>query len=178
MRRDDWEDNSPSSSIQRAECPNDRSSRGITLEALSCSFAHDVDLEAAADKLCALGPSVHRGCHPVERELECGVGDSQAREHLGSEEACVQAPIAPDWPESVSGATGGRHSRSPVGIHPQLVRSKGERRVSRHERDRLRGDPGEPRLELRDGLPLAESAYVDSRDLCSLRELLARAGER
>ena len=99
----------------------------------------------------------------VEGEVERRVGDGEARQHLGAEEARVQAPEPADRAEPVTGPAGRGDRSRPVRSDAELVRGERVRLLARDERHRVVGDLREQPVELRDGLALREPTDVDTR---------------
>ena len=95
----------------------------------ACS-AHDLDSQPSTNERSVLRRAIDTLGHTVERELERGVGNGDARKDLGAEEASVQTAKATDRPEAVSCPLRRSHGALPVGIDPELVRSERERLVA------------------------------------------------
>ena len=136
-------------------------------------LVHNLDPHPVPNERGVVRRTVDSFRHPIERELERGVGNRKTRKDLGAEEARVKPAESSDRPEAVARPVGSTHRAAPVGIHAELVRGEGERLVARTELDRIVSDHGEPLFELGDGLALGEAPDADTRNLRTLGKLLA-----
>ena len=142
------------------------------------ALGNHLDPETIAHQRGVLRSAIDRVGHAVEREIEGGIGNGEAWQHLDPEEAGVQAPEPADRAEAVTGSCRRGNRAGPVRSDAELIRGERVRLLAREERHGIVGDLGEQHVELRDGLALREPADVDTPDASTLGELARRAGER
>ena len=142
------------------------------------ALGNHLDPKTIAHQRSVLRSAIDRVGDAVQGEIEGGIGDGEAWQHLGSEEARVQTPEPADGAKAVTGSCGRSNRAGPVRSDTELIRGERVRLLTREERHGIVGDLGEQRVELRDGLALREPADVDTPDARALGELARRAGER
>ena len=119
---DDGERRRTHAPVERSERAYDDRGGGVAIEPLPGALGNGLHAQPAAYQGGTAGSTVHPRGDPVERELESGVGDREAREHLGAEEPRAKPSEPPNWPEPVACPAGRVNGSPPVWADAELVR--------------------------------------------------------